>query len=77
MILLTFREIIAFYTVKWLLIRQIKNPLTFHGSAILDFTHNAIRRLLLSFHRTTLVKFTTINILAIKNATKNLLMSLK
>ena len=34
-------------------------------AAILDFTHNAIRTLLLSFLRSTLVKFRT-NILAIK-----------
>ena len=45
-------------------------------AAILDFTHNAIRRLRLSFLRSTLVKFRTINTLAIKNATKKLLMSL-
>ena len=35
-------------------------------AAILDFTHNAIRRILLSFLRSTLVKFRTNNILVIK-----------
>ena len=38
-------------------------------AAILDFTHNAIRTLLLSFLRSTLVKFRT-NILAIKKQQK-------
>ena len=37
-------------------------------AAILDFTHNAIQRLLLSFPCSTLVKFRTNNILAIKRA---------
>ena len=44
-------------------------------AAILDFTHNAIRTLLLSFLRSTLVKFRTNNILAIKKRNKKLLMS--
>ena len=44
-------------------------------AAILDFTHNAIRTLLLSFLGSTLVKFRT-NILAIKKHNKKLLMSL-
>ena len=35
-------------------------------AAILDFTHNAIRRILLSFLRSTLVKSRTNNILVIK-----------
>ena len=39
-------------------------------AAILDFTHNAIRTLLLSFLRSTLVKFRTNNILAIKKRNK-------
>ena len=45
-------------------------------AAILDFTHNAIRTLLLNFLRSTLVKFRTNNILAIEKCKKKLLMSL-
>ena len=45
-------------------------------AAILDFTHYAIRRLLLSFPRSTLVKFWTINFFGDKKRNKKLLMSL-